>query len=76
MFEESKPSTADWVLVVPPSGKRGRKCPPPATKQSKPVPLVVQVMTQVELPPHRGPHSLMDSIAIEIIFGRIFEAFQ
>jgi hypothetical protein len=33
-------------------------------------------MTQVELPPHRGPHSLMDSIDIEIIFGRIFEAFQ
>jgi hypothetical protein len=32
MFEESKPSTTDWVLVVPPSGKRGRKCPPPATK--------------------------------------------
>jgi hypothetical protein len=32
-------------------------------------------MTQVELPPHRGPRSPLDSIAIEIIFGCIFEAF-
>jgi hypothetical protein len=33
-------------------------------------------MTQVELPPYCGPHSPLDLVAIEIIFGRIFEAFQ
>jgi hypothetical protein len=34
------------------------------------------VMTQVELPPYCGPHSPLDLVAIEIIFGRIFEAFR
>jgi hypothetical protein len=33
------------------------------------------VITQVELPPYRGPHSPLDLVAVEIIFGRIFEAF-
>jgi hypothetical protein len=40
------------------------------TKTSK-----VQVMTQIELPPYRGPKSPLDLVAIEIIFGRLFEAF-
>jgi hypothetical protein len=34
-----------------------------------------QVMTQIELPPYRGPRSPMDLIAIEIIFGCLFESF-
>jgi hypothetical protein len=33
-------------------------------------------MTQVELPSYHRPHSPMDLVAIEFIFGRIFEAFQ
>jgi hypothetical protein len=33
-------------------------------------------MTQIELPPYRGPHSPLDLVAIEIIFGRLFEVFQ
>jgi hypothetical protein len=33
-------------------------------------------MTHVELPPFRGPHSPLDLIAIEIIFGHIFEEFR
>jgi hypothetical protein len=32
-------------------------------------------MTQVELPPYHGPCILLDVVAIEIVFGRIFEAF-
>jgi hypothetical protein len=76
MSETSKPSAADQVLIVPPSGRCGRKLPPPATKLSNLVPPADQVMTQVELPPYRGPHSPLDLVAIEFIFGRIFEAFQ
>jgi hypothetical protein len=33
-------------------------------------------MTQVEVPPYRGPRNPLDLVAIEIIFGRIFEAFR
>jgi hypothetical protein len=32
-------------------------------------------MSQVELPPSRGPRSTLDLVAIVIIFGRIFETF-
>jgi hypothetical protein len=36
VLEPSKSSAADQVLaIVPPSSKRGRKRPPPATKRSK-----------------------------------------
>jgi hypothetical protein len=33
-------------------------------------------MTQVELPPFHGPCKPLDLVAIEIIFGCIFEVFQ
>jgi hypothetical protein len=33
-------------------------------------------MTQVELLLYRGPRMPLDLVNIEIIFGRIFEAFQ
>jgi hypothetical protein len=33
-------------------------------------------MTQMELPPYHGPKSPLDLVAIEIIFGRLFEAFR
>jgi hypothetical protein len=35
-----------------------------------------QVMTQIELPPYRVPQSPLDLVAIEIIFGLLFEAFR
>jgi hypothetical protein len=74
--EQSKPSTAGQVLaIVPPSGRRGRKHPPLATKRSKSIPSADQVMTQVELPPYHGPCCTLDLVAIEFIFGCIFEAF-
>jgi hypothetical protein len=77
VLKQSKPSVADRVLnIVPPSGRHGRKHPPPAIKWSNLVPLADQVMTQVELPPFRGPHSPLDLVAIEFIFRHIFEAFQ
>jgi hypothetical protein len=33
-------------------------------------------MSQIELPTYRGPHSPLDLIVVEIIFGRLFEVFQ
>jgi hypothetical protein len=33
-------------------------------------------MTQIVLPPYRGPQSTLDLVVIEIIFGRLFEAFR
>jgi hypothetical protein len=33
-------------------------------------------MTQIKLPPYRMPRSLLDLVAIEIIFGCHFEVFQ
>jgi hypothetical protein len=44
-------------------------------KQSDPGPHVDLVMIQVELPPYHGPHSPLDLIASEIVFGRMFESF-
>jgi hypothetical protein len=70
---QSNPFTVAWVVTpVPPSGKRGQKHPPPATRRSKPLD---QVMTQIELPPYRGSRSPLDVVAIEIIFRHIFEVF-
>jgi hypothetical protein len=33
-------------------------------------------MSQIELPPYRGPRSPLDLIVVEIIFERLFEAFR
>jgi hypothetical protein len=33
-------------------------------------------MTQIELPPYRGPCSPLDLVTIEIIFGSFFETFR
>jgi hypothetical protein len=44
-------------------------------KQSNLVPHADQVMTQVELPPFRGPCSPLDLVVVEIVFGCIFKAF-
>jgi hypothetical protein len=74
--KQSDPSAAVQVSTdIPPTGRRGRKRPPPATRQNMPILQVDQVMTQLELPPYCGPRSPLDLVAIEIIFGRTFEAF-
>jgi hypothetical protein len=47
-----------------------------AVKWCDPGPRVDQVMIQVELSPYHGPHSPLDLVALEIVFGRMFEAFH
>jgi hypothetical protein len=70
-----KPSVADRASVKPPAGRSGRKCPRAIIKQPNPVPQADQVITQIELLPYRGCRSPLDLVAVEIIFGCIFEAF-
>jgi hypothetical protein len=73
--EHADHSIADRVVtIVPSAGGHGRKHPA-ATKQNKSILQDDQVMTHIELPPYCDPHSPLDLIAIEIIFGCIFEAF-
>jgi hypothetical protein len=70
------PSIAHWILAIaPPTSGHWCKRPPPATKRNKLILQADQVMTQVELPPIHRPHSPLDLVAIEMIFGRIFNAF-
>jgi hypothetical protein len=70
-------STAGQVPpVVPSTSGCGCKCPPLATRRNKPIPQIDQVTTQVELPTYHEPRSPLDLVVIEIIFGRIFEAFR
>jgi hypothetical protein len=76
MLKQSDPSTDGQVSTdVPPSGGHGHKRPP-TTRRNNPILQVDQVMTQVEFPPYCGPHNPLDLVAIEIIFGHIFEAFR
>jgi hypothetical protein len=75
VLKQSDPSATGQVSInIPLSGGLEHKLPP-ATRWNMPILQVDQVMTQVELPPYRGPRSTLDLIAIEIIFGHIFEAF-
>jgi hypothetical protein len=74
--EQAEPSVADRPApVIPPTGRHGRKRPPPIIKRKHPLPSADQVMTKIELPPYRRPHSSLDLVIVEIIFGRLFEAF-
>jgi hypothetical protein len=74
MAEQIHPSAADQTTTTVSSGSGQQK--------KKLVVLVSkcyqhassdQVIT--ELPPYRGPRSPLDLIAVEFVFGRLFEAF-
>jgi hypothetical protein len=70
---QSNPSAGVWVVAPDlPTSKRGHKHPLPAPKCNRPLD---QVMTQIEIPPYRGPRSPLDLVAIKIIVGHIFEVF-
>jgi hypothetical protein len=74
---QTNPSVVNQAASTnPPVGRHKRKRPPPVPKRKQALPSVDQVMTQIELPPYCRPHSSLDLITIEIIFGRHFGAFQ
>jgi hypothetical protein len=45
-------------------------------KRKQTLPSSDQVMTQIELPPYRGPRSPLNLVIVDIIFGHLFEAFR
>jgi hypothetical protein len=74
---QTNPSVANQAASTdPPIGGHKPKRPPPVPKRKQALPSADQVMTQIKLPPYCGPHSSLDLIIVEIIFGRHFEAFQ
>jgi hypothetical protein len=70
------PSIDDRVTTVPPSGARRQKRMCLAMKWSDPVPLVDQVMYQVELLPYHVPRNPVDLVPSEIISGCMFDSFH
>jgi hypothetical protein len=73
---QADPSIADRVISSTPSaGGQKWKHPPPIPKRKPSKSSADQVMTQIELPPYRGHRRPLDLVAIEIIFGRLFEVF-
>jgi hypothetical protein len=73
---QTDPSATDRAAPGAPSaGGHKQKRPPIIPKHKQTKTLVDQVMTQIELPSYRGPRSPLNLVAIEIIFGRLFEAF-
>jgi hypothetical protein len=75
LMKMSRPSTADQTTTTAPSsGGQKKKRVALGTKCKPDKALADQVIT--ELPPYRGPRSPLDLVAIEHIFGRLFEAFR
>jgi hypothetical protein len=72
---EFRPSAADRTNAAAPSGGGPRKkCVALRTKRKQGQAPVNQVT--IELPPYRGPRSPLDLVAVDHIFGRLFEAFR
>jgi hypothetical protein len=68
--------TDQVTLVVPPTGGRGCKRPLPIVRRKQPLPSTDQVITQIELPPYRGPQIPPNLVAVEIMLGHLFEVFR
>jgi hypothetical protein len=72
---ESRPSAADQTTTTAPScGGQKKKHVALRTKRKQDKAPAVQVI--IELPPYRGPRSPLDLVALEHIFGCLFEAFR
>jgi hypothetical protein len=75
-LEQVHSSAADQVdPTIPSASGQKRKRALLSLKRKQPKPPVDQVMIQIEHAPYRGPQSPLDLVAVEIIFGCIFEAF-
>jgi hypothetical protein len=69
------PSSVDQVVpIAPSSGDQKKKCVVLGTKCKHNKAVNDQVI--IELPPYRGSRSPLDIVAVEHLFGRLFEAFQ
>jgi hypothetical protein len=75
MAGNTRPLAVGQIVTAPSGSKQKKKHVPLATKHKQPIPSAGQMMTHIELPPYRGPRSHLDLVAIEIVFGRLFEAF-
>jgi hypothetical protein len=74
---QAHPYVANQATAIdPPVEGRRHKCPPPIPKRKQALSSADQVMTQIELPPYRGPRSPLDLVVVEIIFGCLFGAFR
>jgi hypothetical protein len=71
------PFVTYWIASTAPLvGECRHKRSSPIPKQKCALTSLDQVMIQIELPSYREPCSPLDLVAIEIIFERLFEAFQ
>jgi hypothetical protein len=76
MSTQAHPSVADRVISSAPSaGGQKWKHPLPVPMRKPIKSSADQVMVQIELPRYRGPRHPLDLVAIEIIFGHLFEVF-
>jgi hypothetical protein len=72
---ESRPSAADQTTTAAPSGGgQKKKHVALETKRKQDKAPADQVI--IELPPYHGPRSPLVLVAVEHIFGFLFEAFQ
>jgi hypothetical protein len=77
VLEQVHSLAADQVdPTVPSASGQKRKCTPLSLKRIQPKPPANQVMIQIEHAPYREPQSPLNLVAIEIIFGHLFEAFR
>jgi hypothetical protein len=72
---ETHPSPADQAVPTAPSvGGQKKKCIVLGTKHKHNKVAYDQVI--IELPPYRRPQSPLDIVVVELLFGRLFEAFR
>jgi hypothetical protein len=76
MVGDIRPSTIRQIAAAPSGSRQKKKHVPLSSKRKLATPSPNQVMTHIELPPYCEPRSPLNLVAIEIIFGRLFEAFQ
>jgi hypothetical protein len=70
------PPTTDWAKAAPNLGAQACKHPCIAARCSVYNCHAIEVITHIELPPYHWPHSPLDLVPSEIVFGHIFEAFH
>jgi hypothetical protein len=76
-LEQVHSSAANQVdPTVPSASGQKRKRAPLSLKHKQPKPTADQVMIQIKHAPYHGPQSPLDLVAVEIIFGCLFEAFR